>query len=151
MAHFSEWRRAFASPTNEPLEALKYCGRLGPDDLVDPRHAIDSIHEGAKHDRKTAQLCAAVRRVIEQLLGGETANPLLAGCQVVDVLPDPNASRLRVLIQPEDGQLPAAVLAALAGASGWMRSEVAGSIRRRKTPDLSFSLAQSSDEMRGGA
>lgn len=138
----SGWRNAFATSSSDPSEILKYCGQIGSDDLIDPKDLIQSTSKSSGVDRKTLQLCAAVRRVVEQLLSGETGDPVMSECEVVDVLPNPNAARLRVVIIPPAEADPADVLARLGRASGWMRAEISTSIRRRKTPELAFALAE---------
>lgn len=131
-------------PSIDPSEALQYCGRLGPDDLIDPRTVIESSYKSSHVDRKTLQLCATVCRVLQQIVSGESADPVLSECEVVDVVPNPNAGRLCVSIIPPADVDPAEVLQRLTNAAGWMRAEVSASIRRRKTPELGFALTKRS-------
>jgi len=92
------------------------------------------------HDRKAAQLCAQVRRALDYGLS-EVLSESSADAYVLDVVPAPNTSHLLVLVQP------AATLDAdgirqleedLARHAGQLRTAVAESIHRRKTPTLSF-------------
>lgn len=135
-------------PQVSQQQLLEYCGQLGQDDGVDPAHA-DGPPRSQAFDRKTAQLCATVRRVIEQILSGESNDPVLSGCNVVEVLPNPNAGRLRVVVEPPTDANPIDVLNRLATASGWIRSEIAHSICRRKTPELGFALGGSTSRSIG--
>lgn len=149
MARSRKGRSGSARLSNKHLSQIAlFCDNLGPDDGVDPRDIPNGPRSNA-FDRKTAQLCAAVKRVVDQLLAGESNDPVLSDLHVVDVLPAPNASRLRVVVELSSGSsdeqpnIPN-ILDRLDRASGWMRSEIAASIRRRKTPDLTFAFGNNS-------
>jgi ribosome-binding factor A len=92
------------------------------------------------HDRKLAQLCAQVERVMSLALG-ESDDARLRELAVVSVEPAPSAARLLVrctvpagasLEQLDDYHL------ALKGARAWLRQQVAEEIERKKTPELAF-------------
>src|SRR5690606_31526860 len=71
----------------------------------------------------------------------ETGDDVLRGLYVDSVDPAPDSSRLLVSVAPLDpgDQTPSDVyLTKLMAVSGKLRSEVAASISRRKTPELAF-------------
>ena len=93
------------------------------------------------NDRKTKQLCAQVRRVLEygvdEVLHGDA---LIA---IGDVVPAPDASHLLVLVQPlgdttNDESIE--IQQRLTEATTELRHMVAEAINRRKTPALSFQV-----------
>ena len=118
---------------------------LQPDDGVDPRYDARSP-EGSlsasrgKVDRKAAQLCSQIHRALDFIIP-DTLQDTDWDAMVLDVQPAPNTGHLLVLLQAvgqldEDGlrQLELAVLQR----AGLIRTAVAGSIQRRKTPTLTF-------------
>ncbi len=91
-------------------------------------------------DRKAAQLCAQVRRALDYGLS-EVLSDSTVDAYIMEVMPAPNTSHLVVLVQPagpldEDGLRD--LEATLARHAGVLRTAVAESIHRRKTPTLSF-------------
>jgi ribosome-binding factor A len=96
-----------------------------------------------KSDRKAMQLCRQVLRAVEHALGIRPLIDQLPDCLVVAVLPAPNTSQLliQVAVSTEfQGNQPDEILAVLSAANGLIRSEVARSIHRRKTPSLIFQI-----------
>ncbi len=99
---------------------------------------MSSVHA---NDRKTKQLCAQVRRVLEygvdEVLQGDA---LIA---VRDVLPAPDVSHLLVIVQPlgdTTSDETEEIQKRLSEATSELRQMVAESINRRKTPALSFQV-----------
>lgn len=89
-------------------------------------------------DRKTLQLCRQVQRTLGYVLGSCNDN-VVSELFVESVEPAPNASHLLVTVVPAGELLDATtVLGHLHHASGYLRSEIATSINRRKAPELSF-------------
>jgi ribosome-binding factor A len=86
-------------------------------------------------DRKTAQLCAQVRRALDLAFLGVCADPVLQDVEVLDVSPAPDASRLRVRVGAGTEVGPR-----LEQARGLLTAEVAAAIRRRKVPELVFEV-----------
>jgi ribosome-binding factor A len=116
------------------------CEQVGADDGVDPRKFFQSARERRPH-RKTLQLCGQVRRVLDLVLTGECDDDLLRELLVQDVQPAPDASRLMVTVMPIDPHLARRhdqILQRLAAITPRLRSEIANSIHRRKTPQLLF-------------
>lgn len=102
-----------------------------------------SRSHGAK-DRKQRQLCGQVHRVVDMTLG-ESGDPLLQGCYVVDVRPSPDQARLRVRVQSSEPVSIPELEAALHRAAGWVRAEVASAITRRRAPQLALVWAGPDD------
>jgi ribosome-binding factor A len=96
-------------------------------------------------DRKTLQLCRQIADTLNYVLSGELNDDVLRNVYVDSVQPAPDASRLLVsvaLIDPND-QTPAdKILHRLGLWSPRIRSEVAQSIHRRKTPELSYCVVR---------
>lgn len=93
------------------------------------------------NDRKTKQLCAQVRRVLEygvdEVLHGDA---LIA---ISDVVPAPDVSHLLVLVQPlgdTTNDETIEIQQRLSEATTELRHMVAEAINRRKTPALSFQV-----------
>ena len=138
-------------PTRRQMRAV--CDEIGPDDGVDPREVARakmkqhrSLNPAPAKDpgRKARQLGRQVAETLDAVLAGDTRDEALRGLRVVSVIPAPDASRLVVTVAP----LPSAdrldlpeILARLEHASGWLRTEVAAAITRKRAPVLSFQIA----------
>lgn len=89
--------------------------------------------------RKIFQLCAQVSQAISEVLGGECEDPVLQALWVEDVTPMDGSRRLLVSLRiMEPDQDVAEVKAKVERITSWIRSEVAGSIHRKRVPELSF-------------
>jgi len=122
-------------------------GKIGEDDGVDPRQFFDR-RSRRRVDRKAYQLCRQVSDTLNFVLSGDTGDDVLRGLYVESVDPAPDASRLLVSVAPLDRNDPTPVdvyLTKLAAVSGKLRSEVAASISRRKTPELAFRVIPPDD------
>jgi ribosome-binding factor A len=94
--------------------------------------------EGPANDRKTLQLCRQVERALGWALG-ECDDELLRELLVVSVEPAPNSRRLLVSVAPLERLANLIeIIRRLEAARGWLRSEVAAAITRRKAPELLF-------------
>lgn len=151
-----------------PKSVRALSGEVGPGDGIDPkeRERTSSRTPGPRRakgpppawvrlpngevpppaalDRKAQQLCRQVARTLDALFAGETRNEALRGLKVLSVTPAPDASHLRVTVEPPPSEEPRAasdVLAGLARASSWLRAEVAAAITRKRAPNLSYHLA----------
>ena len=94
--------------------------------------------------RKARQLGRQVAETLDAVLAGDTRDDLLRGLRVVSVVPAPDTSRLLVTVEPlpqADQVDPAALLARLEHASGWLRTEVASAVTRKRAPLLTFRVA----------
>jgi ribosome-binding factor A len=129
---------------NEVLE----CINSPPPDPAPSRLSVRVIHRSSapirrKSDRKAMQLCRQVRRAVEHALGSRPLIDQLPDCLVVAVLPAPHTAQLLIQVAaPSRVALDQAgeMLAILRAANGAIRSEVARSIHRRKTPSLLFQI-----------
>ena len=93
----------------------------------------------ATHDRKTLQLCRQVERALALALAGER-NDVLRDLTVDAVEPMGSAAQLlvRVLVPASVGVSVIEVIGLLDEASARLRTEVAQSICRKRTPSLNF-------------
>jgi ribosome-binding factor A len=105
----------------------------------EPYHFEDGRRRG-RPDRKTAQLCAQVRRALSSALA-ELADPSLRDLLVGSVEPAPDAGRLAVRVFPSTSapDLDTDELRRrLRALRGFLRAEVAAAIHRKRTPELDF-------------
>ncbi len=112
------------------------CPEDGVDDKVLRKQRSREDHDGP--DQRTRRLCGQVRKVVEAALASAD-DERLWGLAVTVVEPAPDASCLRVgvwLPEPE-ADVPG-ILARLQAAKGWLRSEVARVVVRKRTPELTF-------------
>lgn len=115
-----------------------------------PRHRRSrrqsfSVGGPPRPDRKTLQLCSQVADALNYVLSGELDDDVLRNYYVERVEPAPSASRLLVSVSPldrDDNTPMERVLKRLQEAAPTLRREVAASINRRKTPELSFIVVQ---------
>lgn len=106
---------------------------------------MKSHRTNASNDRKAAQLCAQVRRALDFGLS-EVLSQSSFDAYILDVIPAPNTSHLVVLVQAAfacDLQSIAALEETLSRNAGLLRTSVAQSIHRRKTPTLTFRVVPS--------
>lgn len=120
--------------------ARSLCAELYDDDCPPPRGGGRERTDPAA-DRKTLQLCAQVRRVLESILPS-SGHAGLIDALVERVEPAPDASRLSVVVSvpPDTPHSPAAIRATLASAAGHYRAEIAAAITRKRVPTLIFEL-----------
>ena len=107
---------------------------------ADPRFfetAIPSVR-----DHKVGKLCSQVFRTLSCAFG-ELQDDVLRDLVVYSVTPAPDASRLLVCVyfpNPSPGMDAGEIVGRLERARGFLRSEVAGAINRKRTPELQFQL-----------
>ena len=111
------------------------CSEWMADDGIDPR-LQPKWPPGKVPNRKTLQLCRQVERALSVILAGE----ILRDLTVQSVMPAPDSSRLLVTCVYHGAESSADVRTALHGCHAKLRAEVAASIHRRKTPELSFEV-----------
>ncbi len=128
--------------SEDVLRAL--CGQVFDDDGVSPRRERDGESGGArKTGRKDLALCKQVMRALNDALQAEASDALLRELMVRRVQPDPDASRLRVYVEPSAAAARAGasrVMEALGRAGGFLRTQVAHAITRKRAPTLVFTL-----------
>jgi ribosome-binding factor A len=107
--------------------------------MMSRRFHASASHSSRPH-RKALQLCAQVQESLYWILGSEVGHEDLGLLMVVSVEPAPDDSRLLVtLALPEDMDF-AEMTNELHESAKAIRSEVAGSINRRKAPELFYRL-----------
>lgn len=92
-----------------------------------------------KEDTKTEQLCRQVERRLSLALG-ELEDPVLGDVRI-EAVEAGGGAELVVLVRVPAGQDAGDALRALGAAKGRLRREMAEAIHRKRTPQLSFSLA----------
>lgn len=124
----------------------KVCGVINDDDAIDPRHYFYNKRKHDKKFRKAFQLCRQVSDTLHLVLN--ECDPLLEGLTVIDVVPAPDSRRMLVVVSLDDVQeIQSAsdvekIMACLQNNIPRLRSEIARSINRRKTPNLVFEIAK---------
>ncbi|MEM1165867.1 MAG: ribosome-binding factor A [Planctomycetota bacterium] len=126
--------------SRERTEALSLCADLHPDDGPPTRRRKES-HDDRSDERKTMQLCAQVRRSLHDMISARSSS-LLDELMVEAVEPNPNASRLRVVISvpPSCAHPIPSLHQRLTAMAGLMRAEIASQINRKRVPLLTFEL-----------
>ena len=127
-------------------EARSLCADLHPDDGPPKSRRKESRDESSDDDRKTMQLCAQVQRALYGVIP-LPGSSLFEGLVVEAVEPDPDASRLRVVISvsPSCPKPITSVHKRLTDMVGFIRSEVASQIHRKRVPILTFQLIPRED------
>lgn len=144
--HFGKQHRKvlFKAPYNKrPLKDEQWpCDDPREGDGLDPRLEQHSHNKVA--NRKARQLCAQVATAINLALG-ESRNDHLRDLYCDSVVPAPDSTQLLVtLVRHEDFNRHTTyasaeeILLALNQAAGWLRTEVAHYISRKRVPQLKF-------------
>ncbi len=130
MSKVRNWRRRMPSPA----------GRKSASEAMSPEAMLRAA---VASDARTEALCAQVRHVLESVISAEMLDAALEDLIVIEVIPAPNARRLRVLLRFSSFEVardPEYVMERLVAARGFLRSRVAGEIHRKRTPSLVFEL-----------
>ena len=126
------------SRKREEDDVRALCARIHPDDGVDPREDKRRDVAGTKRDdRKLQQLCKQVANALQLVLPNVQ---VLGNARVVSVIPAPNAGRLRIIVAISDTCDHRQVAVRLEHCSGYLRSEMAQVVSRRRVPELVFSI-----------
>ena len=124
----------------------QHCGVINDDDAIDPRHYFYNKRKPNRKYRKSYQLCRQVADTLHLVL--RDGDNRLDCASVIDVLPAPDSRRMLVLIriQPIGEVLSASnietTMAILQDHIPRLRSEIARTINRKKTPQLIFELTK---------
>jgi len=119
--------------------------RLVTDYFGPVAHAGERRARGRPRDAERA--IGPLRREIERTLSYALAaarDPRLRDLVILGVDPAPDASRFQVTVAAAESLAPgalAALVASLAAAAGELRSELARSLQRKRTPELRFAIA----------
>lgn len=122
---------------------LAHCDQLHDDDGVDPRNYVKRSSRGSTENRKAKQLCRQVAEVLDLVLSGACRDEELQCLRVEHVVPAPDSSRLLVTVfadAPREEFDREATMRLLQEQTGRLRSEVAASINRKRTPMLIFNV-----------
>ncbi|MBX2798220.1 MAG: hypothetical protein KTR31_11135 [Myxococcales bacterium] len=118
------------------------CAELGPDDGL-TSHEIEKTHRPPSARRRLDRLAGQIARVVTLALAS-SRDPLLQPLWIRRCEPFPDHTRFRLWVGL-DGPVPpeevADALARLEAARGWLRSEVATAIPRKRVPELLFAYA----------
>ena len=123
-------------------------GRRDPASLSRHHHDSDDDSLPSRPEASVRRICGQVARVLSYALGRLCGAEVLSHVGIDSVTPAPDAGRLRVALRPLPGAealAPPAILARLAAAEGFLRTEVASPIRRKRAPDLVFTMAPPGD------
>ena len=130
-------------PSKKRLRTL--CAEVDPDDGSDPRIFFRKDGDRKPGRHKARQLSRQVSEILDGLLAGSTADPVLNGLKVEGVEPAPDAATLLVTLSRAIGAdpiPPEIILAHLNRAAGWLRSEVAQAITRKRAPMLVYQVVE---------
>jgi len=95
--------------------------------------------EGRKAERKERQLCRQVREAISEALAA-LDDEVLSEVWIAGVEPAPDASRLVVLVEAPETAAPEVIKERFGRVAGYLRSEVAQAISRKRVPTLLFEV-----------
>lgn len=132
-------------PTNE--EALFASAA----DTMFDANAARPAHRAAHGDHKLAQLCAQVEEALDCALAASN-DPVLRNLCVAAVIPRRGSACLEVAVMPTDEShasselLADTLLGHLERAKGYLRSEMAAAIHRKRAPELVFTVTVAMDE-----
>jgi ribosome-binding factor A len=110
-------------------------------DDVDPQ----VFFGGARHqkrDRKTQMVCSQVADCLQLVLESGVGDPDLQEAWLREVAPFPDSGTLRVTVEVPHEADVTRVVEALTRASGYLRSEVAAAISRKRAPQLVFRVVR---------
>lgn len=99
------------------------------------------------HAVRLAKLQGAIQRVISEQLSGAAADPRLQSMTISRVKLSPDGANAKVFVLGREHQADSEVLAALRGASGFLRHALAQRLGLRTTPALHFVLDREVHEM----
>jgi ribosome-binding factor A len=92
--------------------------------------------------RRSERVAEALREELEELIIGELTDPRIEVSEVVEVLVSPDARRARVRLRlPGDAASQRDTLAALSGARGFLKRELAQRLDMFRLPELQFEAA----------
>jgi ribosome-binding factor A len=107
--------------------------------------------KGAGADYKLSQLCSQVEEAVVYALGA-SRDAALRDVLVVSVVPARGAASLQLTVESDADGVDGMdrVHAKLTRAKGYLRSEIASAINRKRTPDLTFVVVPTDDLMEHG-
>ena len=131
-------------------ELAELVASLGPDDGVPSKILKKSEGPSPGHlDKSARRLARAAERQLTLSLQEARGDPVMAYLAIAQVEPGGDGAHLRVRVVPCDPANPPPaerVRMALLQATGWLRSELARAVRRRRVPQLVFDYAPCAEE-----
>lgn len=115
------------------MQLLALCAELGPEDGQSAREFHRKSTRRADDRRKQDQLCGQIARALNLALPGATVAALRVCTVKTCTAPRSGDVQVTVCGPPEAGP-------ALEAARGWLRTEVAAAIHRKRVPRLDFIL-----------
>ena len=125
------------SSKRDAEDVRAFCAEVFEDDGVNPSEDKRRGTNRNRRDRKLDQLCRQVEHALQIVF--PTVRVPCDAC-ISSVVPAPNAGRLRVMIGVPANCDHAPVTEELERCKGYLRTEVAQAISRRRAPELVFSI-----------
>ncbi len=130
-------RRFKAQFNKRPLSNEHYpCDDIREGDGVDPKLEVHPPRNIS--NRKALQLCSQVSSALSMAFA-ESTNNVVRDLQIESVLPAPDSTQLLVTVNC-NGMMANDVLENLNIVSGWLRSEVAKAICRKRVPQIKYNV-----------
>jgi ribosome-binding factor A len=126
------------------INARQLCGDIGPEDGIDPRLAARATGRKAGN-HKGRQLGKEARHVLSLIFAGELGDPVFQDLEIIDVTPTDDGQFLTVSLALIDNGIDtseALILEKCQAVSGYLRSAIASSVKRKRVPALKFELLQ---------
>ncbi len=126
---------------DQRAQMLRSCAELTEEDGVAPADLCRTRRRDRRRDYKARQLCRQVAHTLDLALSGEFHDNLLQSLHVLEVCPTPDGGQLLVTLcadLPAGTASEAELLRRVDRVAGVLRSHVAASITRRRTPRLKF-------------
>lgn len=115
------------------MQLLALCAELGPEDGQSAREFHRKKTTRADDRRKQSQLCGQVARALNLALSGASVDELRTTTVRAVAAPRSGEMEVTCVGPPEAGP-------ALESARGWLRTEVANAIHRKRVPRLTYVL-----------
>lgn len=123
-------------------ELADFVASLGPEDGIPSKILKKSeAPSSGRTDKSARRLARAAERQLTLALQDARGDPVLGDLAIagVDAVGDGTYLRVQVVpCNPTDPPPRERVLAALGQAAGWLRTELAAAVRRRRVPQLVF-------------
>ncbi len=122
------------------------CAEMREGDGIDPRF-MKKNYDSSKQNYQNQRLCKQIEKTLTLIFSGCLYDSRFDGLFVDSVTPEPDMATLMVTVIPlNDPQPdPHRIKLFLESVKGYLRSEVAHEISRKKMPDLKFRIKVESD------
>lgn len=129
--------------------AASLCDEIGAEDGVDPRR-LSRVSEGERKRYKSRQLCKAAKQTLSLVMGGALSDPILQGLEVDEVTSSEDGQSLVIAIRCDEVGCTVrggSILERLYAVQGFLRAEIARSVKRKRVPALRFKAVPASNEV----